>query len=159
VAAAQGFFVLISPPKARKWQNSLLFSLIAGNCRWRRVRIWLRTPPRIPAFKEISRRVAKRPELAAHAAGAWSLQTSGRIWEAVSARLSLAPEIPFPGGGACGRQRPGSNPELLGGRPPGRHDSDLAFFWALVRRKLTAFAEDCQFSRNGLAATAGDELQ
>jgi hypothetical protein len=40
-----------------------------------------------------------------------------------------------------------------------RLDSYLAFFWAPVRRRLTAFAEDCQFSRNGLAAIAGNELQ
>ena len=60
--------------------------------------------------------MANGPELAAHAAGARSLQTSSWIWEAVSALLSLAPEIPFPGGGALGRQRPGSNPELLRGK-------------------------------------------
>jgi hypothetical protein len=76
----------------------------------------LRTPPRIPEFREISRRVANGPELAAHATGAWSLQTSRWFWEAVSALWSLVPEIPFPGGGARCRQRPGSNPELLGGK-------------------------------------------
>ena len=73
-------------------------------------------PPRIPAFGEISPRVANGPELAAHAGGAWSLQTSSWIWEAVSALLSLGLEIPFPGGGARCRQRPGSNPELRRGK-------------------------------------------
>jgi hypothetical protein len=70
VTSARGFSRLESRLRSRIFKNTLLSTLLAGNSACETGFAGLRTPPRIPTFGEISRRMANGPELAAHGAGA-----------------------------------------------------------------------------------------
>ena len=67
-----------------------------GIRRWRPVRSGLHPPPRSPLFVEISRLLAKSPELAGLCASALSLQRVKWILGSVSGLLSLASKSRFP---------------------------------------------------------------